>query len=90
MTRRFDVGGAPGARPRLDGREVATGPVQLYRRTVRGAVVCGLWLAGRPVFDVEVFDPAGRPLGTIEPEGEQARRTYDDLRRALVAEEIRA
>jgi len=90
MTRRFDVGGALGARPRLDGREVVGEPVRFYRRKVRGAAVCGLWLGGRALYDVAVYGPAGELVGVIDADGSSARQTYDELRRVLVAEDIRA
>ena len=76
--------------PRLDGRTVVDGPARFYRRRVLGAYVCGLWIGGNPVYDVAVYDAAGRPLGRIEPESSAAERTYDQLRRALVAEAIQA
>jgi len=81
---------APDIRPRLDGREVIGVPVQFYRRTVRGVGVCGLWLGGRPVYDVAVFDPVGDVLGVIEPDGLLGQQTYDELRRVLIAEDIHA
>ena len=80
----------PGVVPRLDGREVVGAPARFYRRRVLGAEVCGLWIGGHPMYDVVVYDAAGRPLGRIEPEGSAAERAYDQLRRALVAEAIQA
>ena len=80
----------PGVVPRLDGRLVLDGPARFYHRRVLGSDVCGLWIGGRPVYDVIVYDPAGRPLGVIEPEGSAAERGYDLLRRALVTEAIQA
>ena len=76
--------------PRLDGRTVVDGPARFYRRRVLGADVCGLWIGGDPVYDVVVYDAAGRPLGRIEPEGSAAEQSYDQLRRALVTEAIQA
>lgn len=91
VTRLFELGQAPDIRPRLDGREVVGVPVQFYRRKVLGMPgVCGLWLGGQPVYDVAAFDASGRPLGRIEPETAVARRMYDELRRVLIAEDIRA
>ena len=89
MTRRFDVG-APDLRPRLDGREVVGKPVRFYRRKVLGTGVCGLWVGGQPVYDVTVYDSAGSALGRIGSETSMAAHMYDELRRVLVAEEIRA
>ncbi len=80
----------PGVVPRLDGRKVVDGPARFYRRRVLGSDVCGLWIGGNPVYDVAVYDAAGRPLGVIEPEGSAAERAYDQLRRALVTEAIQA
>jgi hypothetical protein len=90
MTRRFDVGRAPDIRPRLDGRALDGVPVQFYQRKILGVDVCGLWVGGQPVYDVTVYDVAGRPLGKIESEGPRAQQVYDELRRVLVAEEIHA
>ena len=45
---------------------------------------------GRPVYDVNVFDAAGFPIGRIEPETAIAERMYDELRRVLIAEDIHA
>jgi hypothetical protein len=64
--------------------------VRLYRRKVLGVGVLGLWVGGRPVYDVAVYDPHGKQLGVIESEGPSARQTYDELRRALVADDIHA
>lgn len=75
---------------RFDGHEVVGVPARFYRRRVLGADVCGLWIGGDPIYDVAVYDPAGRPLGRIESEGSAAERTYDELRRALVAEALQA
>jgi hypothetical protein len=75
----------------LDGQELVGIPVQFYRRKVLGMPgICGLWVGGRPVYDVEVFDTAGYPLGTIEPETSIAERMYDELRRVLISEVIHA
>jgi len=90
MTRRFDVGSAPGLRPRLDGREVVGMPVRFYRRKVLGVGVCGLWVGGQPVYDVTVYDPAGSALGMIGSETSPAAQMYDELRRVLVSEDIHA
>jgi hypothetical protein len=91
VTRRFEAGRAPDIRPRLDGKELVGVPVQFYRRKVLGMPgVCGLWVGGRPVYDVKVFDAAGYPLGSIEPETSIAERMYDELRRVLIAEDIHA
>jgi len=91
VTRLFEAGRAPDIRPRLDGRELVGIPVQFYRRKVLGMPgVCGLWLGGQPVYDVAAFDASGSPLGQIEPETAVARRMYDELRRVLIAEDIRA
>lgn len=84
------AGDAPGLLPRLDGRELAGIPVQLYRRQVFGVDVLGLWVGGEAVYDVTVYDASGRSLGVIEPEGSATRETYDRLRRSLVAELIHA
>jgi YD repeat-containing protein len=80
----------PGVVPRLDGQELVDAPARFYRRRVLGEDVFGLWIGGAPVYDVVVYDPAGRPLGRIEPAGSSADRAYDQLRRALVAEAIQA
>jgi YD repeat-containing protein len=90
VTRRLDLAMDPGVVPRLDGRVVVDGPARFYRRRVLGEDVCGLWIGGDAVYDVDVYDPAGRPIGKIEPEGSAAERAYDQLRRALVAEAIQA
>ena len=91
MTRRFEAGRAPDIRPRLDGLELVGTPVQFYRRKVLGmSGVCGLWVGGRPVYDVNLFDAAGYPIGRIEPETSIAERMYDELRRVLISEDIHA
>jgi hypothetical protein len=91
VSRRFEAGEAPDIRPRLDGQELVGTPVQFYRRKVLGMPgVCGLWVGGRPVYDVNVFDAAGFPIGRIEPETAIAERMYDELRRVLIAEDIHA
>lgn len=91
MTRRFEAGRAPDIRPRLDGQELAGTPVQFYLRKVAGmSGVCGLWVGGRPVYDVNLFDAAGDPIGRIEPETSAAERMYDELRRVLISEDIHA
>jgi hypothetical protein len=89
VSRRFEAGEAPDIRPRLDGQELVGTPVQFYRRKVLGMPgVCGLWVGGRPVYDVNVFDSKGFPIGRIEPENAIAERMYDELRRVLIAEDI--
>ena len=91
VSRRFEAGRAPDIRPRLDGQELVGTPVQFYRRKVLGMPgVCGLWVGGRPVYDVNVFDAAGYPIGRIEAETAIAERMYDELRRVLIAEDIHA
>ncbi len=91
VTRVFEAGQVPDIRPRLDGRELIGIPVQFYRRRVFGMPdVCGLWIGGRPVYDVLAFDATGRQLGVIEPETSVAERLYDELRRVLIAEDIHA
>ena len=65
-------------------------PARFYQRRVLGANVCGLWIGGDPVYDVTVYDAAGRKLGVIDPEGSAAAQAYDALRRALVTEAIQA
>jgi hypothetical protein len=91
VTRRFEAGRAPDIRPRLDGQELVGTPVQFYRRKVAGmSGVCGLWVGGRPVYDVNLFDAAGYPIGRIEPETSIAERMYDELRRVLISEDIHA
>ena len=42
------------------------------------------------MYDVNVFDAAGFPLGRIEAETSIAERMYDELRRVLIAEDIHA
>lgn len=64
--------------------------MRLYRRKILGVGVLGLWVGGQPVYDVAVYDPYGKQLGVIESEGPRARQTYDELRRALVADDIHA
>ena len=64
--------------------------MRLYRRKLLGVGVLGLWVGGSPVYDVTVYDPYGKQLGVIESEGPRARQTYDELRRALVADDIHA
>jgi YD repeat-containing protein len=44
---------------------------------------------GEPVYDVTVYDAAGRPVGSIGTAG-TARQSYDALRRVLIADDIRA
>lgn len=90
MTRRFDLGAEPARPPRLDGQPIVGVPVRFYHRRVLGVGVFGLWVGGRPVYDVAVYDPAGRHVGRIGSETSPARQMYDDLRRVLVAEEIHA
>jgi len=90
VTRRVDISDAPHIRSRLDGRDIVGLPVQFYRRQVRGAGVCGLWIGGEPVYDVTLYDVAGRPVGTIDSEDSYAPQMYDELRRVLVAEDIHA
>lgn len=90
MTRRFDIGTVADAVPRLDGRAVRGAPTRFYRRNILGGDVCGLWLGGRPLYDVAVYDPAGTLLGEIGPEGAHAQQKYDELRRTLVAETFHA
>ena len=65
--------------------------MQFYRRKVLGlADVCGLWIGGLALYDVTVVDVRGRAVGRIPPESPAAEHLYDELRRVLVAEEIRA
>ena len=90
MTRRFDLGIAPHTRPKLDGREITEGPVRFYHRKALGGGLCGLWIGGRPVFNVTVYDAQSRPVGYIGPDDSNARRMYDELRRILVADDLRA
>jgi YD repeat-containing protein len=79
----------PSGRPRLDGREIVGTPARFYRRHTLGGDVCGVWVGGQPLYDVSVHDSAGNLLGVVDPEGAIAQDSYDDLRRALVAELIR-
>lgn len=65
-------------------------PVRYYGRRVLGVGVFGLWVGGQPVYDVMVYDVAGRQVGMIGSEGPLAHRTYDELRRVLVSEVIHA
>jgi YD repeat-containing protein len=88
--RRFVVAREPDARPTLEGREVTRAPVRFYSRMVRGLGVCGLWVGGEPIYNVTVYDADGRPLGTIGSDGLPMRHMYDELRRLLVSEEMRA
>lgn len=64
--------------------------MRFYRRKVLGVGVSGLWVGGQPVYDVAIYDPAGRRLGTVGSEDAPARAIYDELRRVLVAEDIHA
>jgi len=90
MTRRFDVGAGPGTPPRLDGREIIGVPARFYRREALGGGICGLWIGGRPMYDVNIYDSNGRPLGSIGSDSSTSHEMYDDLRRLLAAEDIRA
>ncbi|MGZ4589986.1 MAG: hypothetical protein ACXV4A_14190 [Actinomycetes bacterium] len=90
MTRRFDMGAGLGSRPRLDGREIIGVPARFYRRDALGGGICGLWIGGRPVYDVNVYDADGRPLGSIGSDSNAVHEMYDVLRRVLAAEDIRA
>ena len=90
MTRRFDVASDLGSPPRLDGREIKGVPAQFYRRDALGGGICGLWIGGRPMFDVNIYDANGRPLGSIGADTVASQETYDALRRVLACEDIRA
>ena len=90
MTRRFDVGRGLGSPPRLDGSEIIGVPARFYRRAALGGGICGLWIGGRPMYDVNIYDANGRPVGSIGSDSVATHEMYDDLRRALAAEDIRA
>lgn len=79
----------PGSRPRLDGAEIAV-PARFYQRKVGGDRVSGLWIGGRRMFDVAIYDAADRPVGTIGPDSRHVSDAYDDLQRVLVSEALLA
>jgi hypothetical protein len=90
MTRRFDAPAGLGIPPRLDGREITGVPSRFYRREALAGGICGLWIGGRPMYDVNIYDANGRPLGSIGSDSSASHEMYDDLRRMLAAEDIRA
>ena len=86
MIKQFQLS-LPGSRPRLDGAEVAV-PARFYQREVVGGRVSGLWIGGRRMFDVTIYDAADRPVGAIGPAGSHAEEAYDALQRVLVSEAL--
>lgn len=90
MTRRFDAAAGTGNPPRLDGRAVIGVPARFYRREALAGGICGLWIGGRPMYDVNIYDANGRPLGSIGSDNSVSHEMYDELRRMLAAEDIRA
>jgi hypothetical protein len=88
MNHEFQIA-LPGTRPLLDGSEVSA-PAQFYERNIRGGTVCGLWIGGERMFGVVIYNPGGRPVGTIGPPSPQVSQEYDLLQRALVSEGMRA
>jgi YD repeat-containing protein len=49
-----------------------------------------LWIGGRPMYDVNIYDANGRPLGSIGADSSASHEMYDQLRRMLATEDIRA
>ncbi len=89
MRKTFHLAATPGVRPRLDGIELTENPVRFYQRHVLGGSVCGLWIGGKQVYDVHVFDGHGQSIGSIASEGPVADQNYDALRRVLACEALR-
>ena len=89
MTCRVDLPSLPDIGARIDGRDANGVSFRFYSRHVMGREVHGLWIDGRPIFDVNVYAATGEPLGVIEPEAATGWHLYDELRRVLVTEEFR-
>jgi hypothetical protein len=90
MTQRFVQGTGPGGRPRLNGNEISGVPARFYKRDAIGGDICGLWIGGLPMYDVDIYDGAGRRIGSIGTDSVEAREMYNELRRILATDDIRA